>query len=193
MQFTYEHGYVDSALDVDLQNWGIAMALPFAVAHKLAALWQHLTLPDVWVRLHLQSHVQLPQEPSVEKESLLGGVLQMEFVVLMVSTQRLKLTSYLKVLTIRLHLPILSLAHIFTTLTLIRHKNNLTFTMLACNKGMDCRQKFTHLFENVPHWCRPILYSYTDSGALAVAVLWIYMTLLWELLLWVDWFDRLQF
>lgn len=47
MQFTYRYGYVDSVLDVDLRSWGIVMALPFAVAHKLAALWQHLTLSDV--------------------------------------------------------------------------------------------------------------------------------------------------
>jgi hypothetical protein len=101
MQFTYRYGYVDSVLDVDLRSWGIVMALPFAVAHKLAALWQHLTLSDVWVRQHPQSHVQPPQEPNVEKESQLGDALQTESVVLMVSLQSMKLTFYLIVLTLK--------------------------------------------------------------------------------------------
>jgi hypothetical protein len=38
---------VNSVPGVDLQSWGTVMALPFAVGHKLAALWQHLKLPDV--------------------------------------------------------------------------------------------------------------------------------------------------
>jgi hypothetical protein len=97
----------DSVLDVDLRSWGIVMALPFAVAHKLAALWQHLTLPDASVRLHPQFHVQPQQEPSVEKGSQLGGVLQMESVVPMVSVHShygMKLTSWFLVPTLQLHL-----------------------------------------------------------------------------------------
>jgi len=42
---------VNSAPGADLWSWGIVMAVSFAVGHILAVLWQHLKLPDVWLRL----------------------------------------------------------------------------------------------------------------------------------------------